>query len=389
MRPIASAATAVHIMDPCMFINHRLATPVAASPVPAEAVAAAPRGVYPVRLWLWAVALCIFGMVVVGGATRLTQSGLSITEWNPVIGVVPPLSDSSWQAEFDKYKAIPQYRELFPNMDLTSFKGIFYWEWGHRLLGRVIGVVFAVPLIGFWITGRLTPGLKPRLLGLLALGGLQGLIGWWMVKSGLSERVSVSHYRLAVHLLTASVTFAWAIWLAEGLRSLRPGPAPARLRRTATALMAGLFLQLGSGALVAGLHAGLVYNTWPLMGAHLVPPLAELLPLRPLWSNIFETLTTVQFDHRVLAYGLVGLGAVHAMDAWRAAPGTPVGRGAVLLVILLLAQAALGITALLLVVPLWAALLHQAFAMVVLGAAVVHRRRMSRARYSADAAARA
>lgn len=366
-----------------MFINHRLATAVAhASPQP---LAKAPGRVHPVRLWLWAVAVCIFGMVVVGGATRLTQSGLSITEWNPVIGVVPPLSDSSWQAEFDKYKAIPQYRELFPDMDLASFKGIFYWEWGHRLLGRVIGIVFAVPLIGFWVTGRLTPGLKPRLLGLLALGGLQGLIGWWMVKSGLSERVSVSHYRLAVHLLTASVTFAWAIWLAEGLRPRQAESAPRRLRGTATVLIAGLFLQLGLGALVAGLHAGMVYNTWPLMGGHLIPPLAELLPLQPLWSNAFETLTTVQFDHRVMAYGLIGLAAFHAMDAW----GTPPGRGAAVLMILLLAQASLGITALLLVAPLWAALLHQAFAMVVLGAAVVHRRRMSRRSYSAAAAASA
>ncbi len=366
-----------------MFINHRLGTAVAEAPP--QPLAKAPGRVHPVRLWLWAVAVCIFGMVVVGGATRLTQSGLSITEWNPVIGIVPPLSDSSWQAEFDKYKAIPQYRELFPNMDLASFKGIFYWEWGHRLLGRVIGIVFAVPLIGFWVTGRLTPGLKPRLLGLLALGGLQGLIGWWMVKSGLSERVSVSHYRLAVHLLAASVTFAWAIWLAEGLRPRQAGSAPRRLRGTATVLIVGLFLQLGLGALVAGLHAGMVYNTWPLMGGHLIPPLAELLPLQPLWSNAVETLTTVQFDHRVVAYGLIGLAALHAMDAL----GTSPGRGAALLTILLLAQAGLGITALLLVVPLWAALLHQAFAMIVLAAAVVHRRRMSRASYSVEAAARA
>ena len=342
-----------------------------------------------VRLWLWSVALCIFLMVIVGGATRLTQSGLSITEWKPVMGVIPPLTPDTWQAEFERYKAIPQYAQLFPDMDLAGFKGIYYWEWAHRLLGRFIGVIFAVPLVAFWMTGRLTSALKPRLLGLLALGGLQGLIGWWMVKSGLNARVDVSQYRLAIHLVTASVTFAWAIWIAEGLRppgELTLACSESRLRPFASILVISIFLQLGLGALVAGLHAGLTYNTWPLMGGHWVPPLADLLRQSPLWSNLFENVTAVQFDHRTMAYVILVLAFAQAASGWSAAPGTPAVRRALLLLLLVTAQAAIGITALLLVVPLWAALVHQAFAMVVLGAAVIHRRRLSRAAYSSPAA---
>ena len=333
-----------------------------------------------VRTWLWVVAGCIFLMVVVGGATRLTQSGLSITEWKPVMGIVPPLSQDTWQAEFAKYRAIPQYAQLFPDMDLAGFKAIFYWEWAHRLLGRIIGIVMAVPLIGFWATGRLTPRLKPQLLGLFALGGLQGLIGWFMVKSGLSERTEVSQYFLALHLVTASLTFVWSIWLAEGLRPMsvtRAAPVTDRLRRTATLIVAAVLLQVGLGALVAGLHAGLTYNSWPLMDGRIVPPLADLARQSPLWTNLFENVTTVQFDHRMVAYLVLGIAILHASDAWRAVPGTPAARRAAILAVVVLAQATIGITTLLLVVPLWAALLHQAFAMMVLGTAVLHRRRLS------------
>ncbi len=341
----------------------------------------APVSLRPVRLWLWAVAFCIFLMVIVGGATRLTQSGLSITEWKPMIGVIPPLTPAAWQAEFDRYKAIPQYAQLFPDMDVEGFKSIFYWEWAHRLLGRFIGVLFAVPLVAFWIGGRLTLPLKPRLIGLLALGGLQGAIGWWMVKSGLSARVDVSQYRLAIHLVTASITFAWAIWLAEGLRrsdAIDARSDQPRLRRTGSLLVLVVFAQLALGALVAGLHAGLIYNTWPLMDGHFIPPMADLARQSPLWSNLFENITTVQFDHRMMAYLVLLIAVLHAVDAMRHAPGLPVARRAVALAGLVGLQAVLGITTLLLVVPLWAALVHQAFAMIVLGTAVVHRRMMSR-----------
>ncbi len=352
----------------------------------------AERSLALVQVWLWAVAVCIFLMVVVGGATRLTQSGLSITEWQPVMGVVPPLTADAWQAEFARYKAIPQYAQLFPDMDLAGFKGIYYWEWAHRLLGRFVGVLFAVPLIAFWVSGRLTPSLKPRLVGLLALGGLQGFIGWWMVKSGLGARVDVSQYRLAIHLVTASITFAWAIWLAEGLRIPRvlpPARSEARLRRTGSLLVLCIFLQLGLGALVAGLHAGLTYNTWPLMDGRWVPPLADLARQSPLWSNLFENVTTVQFDHRTMAYVVFIMAFFHAADAWGHAPGSALARRAALLGALVAMQAALGITTLLLVVPLWAALLHQAFAMIVLGTAVLHRRLSPPRAYSSSAAARA
>ena len=345
----------------------------------AGSAAATVRSPAPVRAWLWCIAGLIFAMVIVGGATRLTQSGLSITQWKPIVGVVPPLTDGAWQAAFDRYKAIPQYAQLFPDMDLAGFKAIFYWEWAHRLLGRIIGFAFAVPLVVFWLQGRLASGLKPRLVVLLALGGLQGLIGWWMVKSGLSERTSVSQYRLAVHLVTASIAFAYAIWLAEGIRGLRErriGEAQ-RLRGTSTLIVGCIFAQLGLGALVAGLHAGLVYNTWPLIDGHLVPPLADLLSQHPAWTNLFENVLTVQFDHRMMAYAILLLALLHAADAWSAAPGSPTARRALLLGGVVALQATLGITALLLVVPLWAALLHQAMAMVVLGTAMVHRRRLS------------
>ncbi len=333
-----------------------------------------------VRAWLWGVAFCIFAMVVVGGATRLTQSGLSITEWKPVMGVLPPLDAAAWQAEFDKYKQIPQYAQLNPDMTLAGFKAIFYWEWAHRLLGRIIGGFVALPLIAFWLAGRLTPALKPRLLALLALGGLQGVIGWFMVKSGLSARTEVSQYFLALHLVTASLTFTWTIWLAEGLRRVRPArrnPALDDLRPVATLLLVLVLVQIGLGAFVAGLHAGLAYNTWPMMDGHMVPPLADLARQSPLWSNLFENVTTVQFDHRSLAYGVLLVALLHAAQAWSKVPGSAAARRGGLLVLAVLGQAAIGITTLLLVVPIWAALLHQAFAMVVLGLAVLHRRRLS------------
>jgi cytochrome c oxidase assembly protein subunit 15 len=329
-----------------------------------------------VRAWLWVVAGFILAMVVVGGATRLTQSGLSITEWQPIMGILPPLNLEAWQAEFAKYRQIPQYRLLFPDMDLDGFKTIFYWEWAHRLLGRLIGLVFALPLVLFWLTGCLPAPLKPRLVGLLLLGGLQGLIGWWMVKSGLVARTEVSHYRLAVHLLVASATLGAAIWLAEGLRPAPAQPVSPRLSGGASLLIAAIVLQLGLGALVAGLHAGLVFNTWPLIDGRLIPPLGEVLADRPLVTNVFENVLTVQFDHRMMAYFVFGLVLLHAVRARRIAPHSPEARRAAVLVVLVALQAGLGITTLLLVVPLWAALLHQAFAMALLGLAVLHRRRM-------------
>ena len=334
----------------------------------------------PVRLWLFSVAALVFLMVIVGGATRLTESGLSITEWKVVTGVIPPLTDAQWMEEFEKYKAIPQYAQLFPTMDVAQFKVIFFWEWGHRLLGRIIGFAFALPLAFFWITGRLQGALKWKCLGLLALGGLQGAVGWWMVKSGLTGRVEVAQERLAVHLLLASLTLTFLLWLAVSLKPKAAehlGAARARLRITSIALVVLTLAQIGLGALVAGLRAGYTYNTWPLMDGHFIPPFENLARLSPWWANLLDNVTTVQFNHRMTAYALFALALFHAIDLMRHAAGTSAVKRARAIAGLVVAQATIGIVTLLTVVQLHVALLHQAFAMVILAMCVVHARRIS------------
>lgn len=225
--------------------------------------------------WLMSVAGLVFVMVVVGGITRLTESGLSITEWKPITGALPPLNEASWLSEFEKYKQIPEYTEINgpAGMTLAEFKFIYFWEWVHRLLGRVIGLAFALPLAWFWVKGAIPAGYKPRLLALLALGGLQGTIGWWMVSSGLSARTDVSHYRLAAHLLTALIILGGLVWTALDLKMLARNAAakPARLTRFSAVVFAILFIQMLFGAWVAGLNAGYVSNTWPLMNDRLFP----------------------------------------------------------------------------------------------------------------------
>ncbi|MBA4307976.1 MAG: heme A synthase [Sphingopyxis sp.] len=225
--------------------------------------------------WLIGVALLVFAMVVVGGITRLTESGLSITEWKPIAGTLPPLNEVAWVSEFEKYKQIPEYTEINgpAGMTLAQFKFIYFWEWVHRLLGRVIGLAFALPLAWFWLKQAIPAGYKPRLVALLALGGLQGTIGWWMVSSGLSARTDVSHYRLAVHLLTALFILGGLLWTALDLKALARNSAakPAKLTGFSLAVLAILFIQLLFGAWVAGLNAGYVSNSWPLMNDHFVP----------------------------------------------------------------------------------------------------------------------
>ena len=323
-----------------------------------------------VRAWLMVVALMIVAMVVVGGATRLTQSGLSITQWQPIHGVIPPLTHAQWQEEFARYQQIPQYQQLNQGMTLDQFKGIFWWEWSHRLLGRLIGAVVLLPLIFFWATGRIEPWLKPRLVALFLLGGLQGLVGWWMVKSGLSVRTSVSQYRLATHLTFAALILAYTVWLARGLAASPLNGLRQRLRGVAGLLVGLTFVQIFLGGLTAGLHAGLAYNTWPLMDGGLIP--SGLFIQHPWWRNLFESVATVQFDHRLGAYVLFAVAWAHAAQA----RGTPYLRWALALAVLVTLQAALGITTLLLVVPVDVALTHQFGAMVVLIAAVTHLRRM-------------
>jgi len=328
-----------------------------------------------VRLWLYCVAAMIFLTLVVGGATRLTESGLSITEWKPVTGVLPPLTDAAWQAEFDKYREIPQYQQVNKGMSLDAFKTIFYWEWSHRLLARTTGFVFLVPFLLFLARGMIPRGLKTRLWLIFAGGAALGAVGWWMVSSGLagSNLTSVSQYRLAFHLTLACAVYFAVVWTARGLL---PGgdPAPPRLRLMALALALMVLFQIYLGALVAGLDAGLIYNTWPLIDGGFIPEAARLWHIDPAWRNLFENTLTVQFVHRMFAYAIWLLAAWHAYDAWTSRRAT---RGAVTMFALVTAQAIIGIATLLHHVPLSLAIAHQAFAVVVLTAAIVHAERLS------------
>jgi cytochrome c oxidase assembly protein subunit 15 len=326
-----------------------------------------------VRAWLYVVAALVIAMVAVGGATRLTGSGLSITEWRPVTGALPPLSEADWAAEFAKYKDTPQYNILNQGMGLSSFKVLYGWEWGHRLLGRLIGLVFFLPLIVFWWQGRISRRLGLGLLGLGVLGGLQGAIGWIMVASGLQPGMTaVAPLKLALHLTTASLILAGLVWLAAGERGGVLAPAPGRIRGTAAVLPILVLVQIFLGGLVAGSHAGLVFNTWPSMDGALVPPLDSLFAIRPWIENFVDNHALVQLDHRMTAYLVVLVAILHAVDA-RLSGSDAAGRAAGVAV-LVLSQAALGIATLLLAIPLWAALAHQVLAMAVLTMATVHAR---------------
>jgi heme a synthase len=335
-----------------------------------------------VRSWLWTVAGLVLLMVVIGGARRSIESGLSITEWPPITGIVPPLNAADWQTELDYYRRIPQYQALFPEMTLDRFKTIFFWEWGHQLLGWLVGIVFLVPLVWFWRKSEFNFKLKMSFLCILGLGLLQGFVGWWMVQSGLSVRLEVSHYFLTVQILLASLTLAALVWVATGLSSSASAHvfAPARLRRASSLLLFTVFVQIGLGALVAGLRAGLSYNSWPLMDGHLIPPMQHLATLSPLWRNVIDNTTTVQFDHRLLAYGIVAFAAWHAIDAQRYAAASAVSQRAAVLAALAFFQALIGVLVLVLVVPIWAGLMHQTVAVVLLAAATVHRRLLARDR---------
>jgi cytochrome c oxidase assembly protein subunit 15 len=345
-------------------------------PVPAAA-GSAHAGI---RRWLWAVAFLVFAMVVVGGATRLTGSGLSITEWRPVTGAIPPLSDAAWALEFEKYRLSPQYQLLNAGMELGQFKFIYWWEWGHRQLGRFIGLVY---LAGFLVVAlrRLLPWKQVALLfGMGLLLGLQGTIGWIMVASGLEPgMVAVAPVKLTLHLTFAGIFFAsvvaFATWLTPPRRA-----EPRRGAAFAWLLLALLFVQIALGGLVAGSKAGFTFNTWPLMDGALVPAAATLFAGTPLWENFVDNVALVQFNHRLGAYLLLAAALWHMLALRRAAPGSGGARRAAAIAGLVLAQSALGIVTLLLVVPLWAGLAHQALGFTVLAMGVVHVTRTSQAR---------
>ena len=327
-----------------------------------------------VRAWLYLLAVLVVAMVAVGGATRLTGSGLSITEWRPVTGVVPPLSAADWAVEFDKYRDTPQYRILNQGIGLDGFKTLYWWEWGHRLLGRIVGLLFFLPFAWFWIRGMLGRRLLLGLLGLGLLGGLQGAIGWIMVASGLQPGMTaVAPLKLALHLTTASLILAGLVWLAAGTRPRALAPAPESVRVFAGLLPVLVLIQIWLGGLVAGSKAGLLYNTWPDMDGSLVPPARVLFDKVPFIENFIDNLALVQFNHRLFAYLVVLAAIAHAVQAVRIAPGSTAGR-AMGVATLALTQMGLGIVTLLLQVPLWAGLAHQVFAMAVLIMAPVHAR---------------
>jgi heme a synthase len=352
-----------------------------------------------VGLWLLAVAAIILAMITVGGLTRITGSGLSITEWDPIMGAIPPLNDAQWHDAFAKYQLIPQYTHENEGMSLAAFKGIFWWEWAHRLLGRLLGVAFFVPFVWFAWTGAIRRSEWPRMIVLFALGGLQGFVGWWMVESGLETRVSVSQYRLAIHLGVALILLVAMVWTAleylrlsspprswgrgqgEGAATVTsavsiPSPRPSPPLRGgegvifAYVIAALVYVQMLLGALVAGLHAGLIYNTWPSMDGRFLPE--DAFSLSPWWINFFENPSMAQFDHRIGAY-IVALGVFTLwwrersarLDGWARRSGNA-------LLHITLFQIALGIATLLLQAPEFLAAAHQLTAALLLSTAVWH-----------------
>ncbi|WP_417624105.1 COX15/CtaA family protein [Paremcibacter congregatus] len=322
--------------------------------------------------WLFFVCAMIFCMVIVGGVTRLTESGLSIVDWRPVAGILPPLSEAAWLKEFEAYKQYPEYQKVNHGMSLDEFKNIFYWEYSHRLLGRLIGIVFFIPFVLFLVKGKVSGSLQPKLWAMLVLGGLQGLLGWWMVKSGLVDHPDVSHYRLTAHLGLAVLIYLYIFWVASGLvmsrcEATRPRPiGPLRV------LIGLIFLQILLGGLVAGLNAGMIYNSWPMMEGRFIP--ADVYGMTPWYMSAFEDIMTVQFNHRMLAYVITLLG-LYVWYRLRQDNHIVVRIAGYLMLFSLLGQVMLGILTLIHVVPIPLAALHQAGALVTLSAALYALRR--------------
>jgi cytochrome c oxidase assembly protein subunit 15 len=323
-----------------------------------------------VAAWLLLCCALVFAMVVVGGATRLTHSGLSIVEWQPVAGALPPLDQTQWEEAFRKYQQTPEFRQVNPGMALAEFKGIFWWEYVHRLLGRVIGAVFLLPFLWLALRGKIARPLWPKLAGIFVLGGLQGVMGWYMVESGLVADPRVSQLRLAAHLGFAFLIYAAMLWIALDLVFPRgAAPAPGRsLRRQAAGLAALVFVMVLSGALVAGTHAGLEYNTFPLMNGRVVP--LDAFAMEPWYRNLYDNLATVQFDHRLIAWALAFLVPWLWLRVRSAGAPRRARLAANLLLGAIIAQIALGISTLLLFVPVPLAAAHQAGALLVFTAAL-------------------
>jgi cytochrome c oxidase assembly protein subunit 15 len=323
-----------------------------------------------IAIWLLVVCALVFTMVVLGGVTRLTRSGLSIVEWQPLMGAIPPLTEAQWLTLYEKYKLTPEYQKVNVGMDLAGFQGIFWLEYFHRLLGRLIGLAFALPFVYFLVRGQIERALAPKLWLLFALGAAQGLLGWLMVASGLVDEPRVSPYRLTAHLGLAILIYSTMFWVALGLLSPRPAAnAPPALRRHGLGVTALIAMTILAGGFVAGTRAGFVFNDWPLMHGRWIPE--GLYAMRPLWADFFENVATVQFHHRLLAYLLC-----LALPAWwwlarRQALATRARWLFHLLLAALVVQVALGIATLLYVVPLPLAAAHQAGALLLLSVALL------------------
>jgi len=343
-----------------------------------------------VAIWLLVCCAILFSLIVLGGVTRLTGSGLSITDWRPVTGVLPPLSEQAWQGEFDLYRASPEYQKVNRGMSMAEFKVIYGYEYAHRLLARMLGLVFAVPLLWFWLRGRVPPRLRWPLVGLLGLGMLQGYMGWFMVASGLVDIPRVSPYRLAAHLSLALIIYAIMFWLALGLLRPRRAPAPDRVRRGLQPLLVVVAITIFSGAFVAGLKAGFIYNTFPLMAGQWVPD--GLLHLEPAWRNWFENPATVQFTHRLLGMGTLALVLFLWARAWRLSLSSMQRLAFHGLAAVAILQATLGIKTLLMYVPVSLGAAHQGGAVILLSTVLFALHEAGRApekvRVAAPAAAR-
>ena len=322
----------------------------------------------PILIWLYTGAFLVFSMVMIGGITRLTNSGLSMVEWKLVMGSIPPLSDAQWQETFEKYQAFPEYQQINSNFSLEDFRGIFWWEYIHRTLGRFIGIVFIIPFLFFLIKKWLNPLLIKQLLLMLFLGGFQGFLGWFMVASGLVENPHVSHFRLAAHLVTATIVLVYILWVAFSLNAEQAPELSVKVRRVTYLLIGLILLQITYGAFVAGLKAGFVFNTFPKMGSSWFP--VAITTLEPFWTNFTQGLAGVQFVHRYLAYAVVAVVAWLWFIASKQELNPNQNKGLKLIVLLVILQFALGVATLVMGVPIAIAVLHQACAMLLLISAV-------------------
>ena len=316
-----------------------------------------------VASWLLICCALVFAMVVLGGVTRLTGSGLSMVDWRPVTGILPPLTEQEWQQTFDLYQQSPEFQKINSAMDVDDFKGIFWLEYLHRLLGRSIGIVFLLPFLYFLWAGAIHKREWPKYALMFVLGGLQGVLGWFMVKSGLVDNPHVSQYRLTAHLVAAIIIYAYMFWVALSLMYPLPGGARHAWFGRTIALTAMISLTLVSGGFVAGLKAGRIYNTFPMMGDYWAPP--GMFALEPWWRNFFDNMATVQFDHRILAIGTFLLVCVYYLAIRRSGLPARLGKAVNALLHAAVLQVALGIGTLILVVPTFLAASHQAVALLL------------------------